>query len=368
MKKLISLFLAFAGFFTMTFTGFAANTHPLQSTNDAIITLESVKYPGYFVNTWAGNGKTNGTKITLYRFDGTTDQWYRIEHLGNGEYYIRVYSSKNGMGKVLDIYWGKHKSKVPCAGMTIDSWDPLKSEEKFQKFVIEIHEDGTVSFLVAADKNLAIAVNNGENGSKLVLKKYSSSDKAIRFKLCDTKGNPLQDTTDSDSNEVQEKLDLLLKGKNKITYKGKSASARQGTVWSDFKSNLWGWQCKGFASAVFYELYGYNIAAAYYKNNRHVLKLTDSDKTETVFSTKRPTLTQLTVLLKQAEPGDFCQISNAKIQHSMIVYSVEEDGIIFVDANYAGNNKIAKHKMTWKQIYNYMGSSAYGISLYRNKD
>lgn len=474
MKKFISMFLIFATMITMScFTSLvasAAEAESVQAIPTELVTLESEKYPGYFINTWAGTDK-NGTKITLYRFDGTTDQWYRFEHLGNGEYYVRVYSSKKGSNRVWDIYWGNYNSQNARAGMPIDIWTPLTSEAKFQKFKIEIHEDGTVSFRVASNTDLAVAVNKGANGSQLVLKKYSSSDKSVKFRLCDTNGKridtkkynndsaavikPLKPTvsisgtsfkyeatinikitsssiylptsytlyTDSGFNKkisinvsdwtkalvskninipaselgagehqikvvaensagqssvttvkitiqkpsVQTKIDMLLDGTTVLHYKSSTASAKLGTRWSDFKSSIWGYQCKGFATALYYELYNYNIASAYYGANRHVLALNNPSKTEVVFSTKRPSLTRLTELLKAAKPGDFCQISNAKIQHSLIVYSVDDKGITFVDANYHGDNVIRKHHMTWQQIYNYMGSSSYGISLYRNK-
>lgn len=165
------------------------------------ICLESVRYSGYFVNTWAGKN-ANGTKITLYRFDGTTDQRYVIEDLGNGEYYIRAYSSNKGKGRVLDIYWGNHNSSKVVEGMPIDIWTPSASEDKFQKFLLKENEDGSVSFLVASNPELAVAVNKGKNGSQLLIKKYSDTDAAVKFYVCTTQGTRINITSDDQSNVV----------------------------------------------------------------------------------------------------------------------------------------------------------------------
>lgn len=158
-----------------------------------------MKYPGYFINTWAGADK-NGTKITLYTFDGTTDQRYVIESVGNGEYYIRAYSSKKGKGRIWDIYWGNHSSKKVIAGMPLDIWASSASEEKFQKFLLKQNDDGSVSFVVASNPKLAVAVNKGKNGSQLLVKEYSSNDKAVRFYICDIGGERIALASDAKQN------------------------------------------------------------------------------------------------------------------------------------------------------------------------
>ena len=163
------------------------------------ICLESVQFSGYFINTWGGVDK-NGTKLTLYKFDGTTDQRYIIEELENGECYIRAYSSKKGKGRVWDIYWGNHSSSKVVAGMPLDIWSPTASESKFQKFIIKTHEDGTVSFLVAANPDLAISVNKGKNGSKLLVKKYFPDDVAVKFYVCTTKGKRIDISSEDNRN------------------------------------------------------------------------------------------------------------------------------------------------------------------------
>jgi len=168
------------------------------------------------------------------------------------------------------------------------------------------------------------------------------------------------------SNPITDKLDALINGTALLRYNGSTQSAQAGTRWNDWQSGAWGWQCKGFATAVFYELYGYNIAACYFSARRHVLEISTARTTE-LFSEYRSTRDRMISLLKSTHPGDYIQMSKSSSQHSMIVYSVESNGLWIYDANSDGNNTIKKQFRDWDYFYNYMGSSSYGISAYRTK-
>ncbi len=173
---------------------------------------------------------------------------------------------------------------------------------------------------------------------------------------------------------ITAKLDDLISGAADLHYKGSTQKATAGTTWGDWKSSVWGSRCKGFASAVFYELYGFEIAASYKNAARHTLALSNADKTLIVFSVMRPAdIDTLANLLQQAQPGDYIQMSkwdkreSKDTQHSMIVYTVETGGIWVYDANSDNENTIKKGFRSWADFFNYMGSTSYGISLYRAK-
>jgi len=168
------------------------------------------------------------------------------------------------------------------------------------------------------------------------------------------------------NSNVTSKLDALINGTAPLRYNGSTQYAAAGTKWNDWQSSVWGWQCKGFATAVFYELYGYNIAACYFGARRHVLDISTT-KTIEVFSEYRSTKDRMITLLKNTSPGDYIQIAKSTSQHSMIVYSVESNGIWVYDANTDNNNTIKKQFRDWNYFYDYMGSSSYGISAYRAK-
>jgi len=177
---------------------------------------------------------------------------------------------------------------------------------------------------------------------------------------------PAPSSNTAASTSITAKLDKLIAGTASLHYSGSTHQAKNGTKWDDWKGSVWGWQCKGFATAVFYELYGYNISPSYQSSNRHVLNISSS-KTSVVYSAYRPSKSTLITKLQTAKPGDYIQMSKASSQHSLIVYAVVSNGVWVYDANSDGANTIKKQLRSWDYFYDYMGSSGFGISIYRAK-
>ncbi len=130
-----------------------------------------------------------------------------------------------------------------------------------------------------------------------------------------------------------------------------------------------GWQCFGFAREIWRALYGENheSAASYYGSKRYNLSY-DADMTlvaryERLWDASID-IANIKNVLSKAFPGDFIQGSRATNggQHSMIVHSVEADGIWLYDANTDNRCGVRIRFCTWEQMYN---ERTAGISLYR---
>ena len=158
---------------------------------------------------------------------------------------------------------------------------------------------------------------------------------------------------------VKATLDTLVAGS------GVLGNFKANTKWGNHMSASYGIQCKGFATAVFDKLYGHNIGP-YPSSARHTISI-NSSKTSVVFSMMRPDKATLASKFQSAKSGDFIQMSKSTSQHSMIVYSVSSSGVTVYDANSDGANTIKKQVRDWTYFYDYMGSSSYGISVYRSK-
>lgn len=265
----------------------------------------------------------------------TEDGWVGIKAASNGKY--------------LSVNNDSDSKPVRAAASKVQSWECFR-----------IYQKGSDYYIKAQSNNQWLSVRTDENGNP-VRACVSSASTWERFEI-----SVYIDVSEA-AKKTMAKMDKLMDGSAKLHYGDSTASAKVNTTWNNWKKSVWGSQCKGFATAVFYELYGYNIAAAYFSNNRHKLDI-NSSKTETVFSIKRPeSVNALKSKLSKAQTGDFIQISKSSSQHSMIVYSVTEKGIWIYDANSDGRNTIKKQFREWSYFYNYMGSSNYGISLYRAK-
>lgn len=279
------------------------------------------------------NSASSGESFTVTKI--TEDGWVGLKANVNGKY--------------LSVNNDSDSKSVRATASKVQSWECFR-----------IYQKGSDYYIKAQANNMWLSVRTDESGSP-VRACVSNASTWERFEI-----SVYIDVSET-AKKTMAKMDKLMNGTAKLHYGDSTASAKVNTKWNNWKKSVWGSECKGFATAVFYELYGYNIAAAYWGNNRHKLDI-NSSKTTTVFSIKRPdTEKELKSYLSKAQPGDFIQMSKSSSQHSMIVYSVTDDGIWIYDANSDWANTIKKQFREWSYFYKYMGSSSYGISLYRAK-
>ncbi len=175
------------------FTGFSYVTVPeaSETKKDAVVsnglyTLKNVS-SGYMMNIYGGKD-TNGTKVTTWEYDGTTDQRIYIQHKGDGKYILKFNASSNG--RVIDVNRGESLSASIDDGDKIDIWtaDDLTA----QYFFINDCGNGAYSFELVSKTGHVIAAESASaaksNGTQLQLRKWTGADYQ-KWYLCDTSGS-----------------------------------------------------------------------------------------------------------------------------------------------------------------------------------
>ncbi len=185
------------------FTGFSYVTVPeaSETKKDAVVsnglyTLKNVS-SGYMMNIYGGKD-ANGTKVTTWEYDGTTDQRIYIQHKGDGKYLLKFNASSSG--RVIDVNRGESLSASIDDGDKIDIWtaDDLTA----QYFFINDCGDGAYSFELVSKEGYVIAAESASaaksNGTQLQLKKWTGADYQ-KWYLCDTSGNIIGRKCEHDS-------------------------------------------------------------------------------------------------------------------------------------------------------------------------
>lgn len=139
---------------------------------------------GKMMNVYAGTDK-DGTKVTLWDRDGTTEQKFRLEHISNGSYWIFAMCSSNGSNRVVDINIG---SDLVCnVGDYIDIWG-RGSYDNCQKFNVVSVGNNKYVFELSTIDNAVIGTSGNGNGDQLQLQQYQDNDNQHWY-FCDMNGN-----------------------------------------------------------------------------------------------------------------------------------------------------------------------------------
>lgn len=138
--------------------------------------------------------------------------------------------------------------------------------------------------------------------------------------------------------------------------------------------------CFGYAAEVWRALFGTEMAMAYKSSQKHIFSSTSTMKL--VGSSVNGTVDDMKTLLLKARCGDIIQGVHSSCvnssgqsittstgytgQHTMVVYSVDSEGIVICDANCGSrgktDNKVENlYKYTWDRLYEERGGA---ISLY----
>ncbi len=189
MKKIISILLCLALCFGMIASfGSGVSASGTQSVQDGLYTFKNVS-SGYMLNVYAGKD-ANGTKVTTWEYDGTTDQRIYIQHQGNGKYLLKFNASSGG--RVVDVNRGESLTASIDDGDKIDIW--TANDLDAQYFYIIPCGNGAYTFeLVSKPGHVIAAVNNSaaaSNGTQLQLKKYTGSD-CQKWYICNTNGSKI---------------------------------------------------------------------------------------------------------------------------------------------------------------------------------
>lgn len=176
--------------YSFTGTGKAeSKTEPIHTNTNAnvrsgIFTLKNAS-SGRFMNVYGGKD-ANGTKVTMWEYDDSTDEQFNVVHKGDGKYKLYAISSSGGTNRVVDIY---RNGASPAAGQVVDLWTP--DDDIAQYFYIVPLDDDTYVFELAAKDGYVIAPTSASaantNGSQLTLQKYTG-ESYQKWKFCNNNG------------------------------------------------------------------------------------------------------------------------------------------------------------------------------------
>ncbi len=157
---------------------------------------------------------------------------------------------------------------------------------------------------------------------------------------------------------------LIAKYKNTYWTSTGSACSAHGTGYTCYSKYYYGWQCKGFASYIFNDLFCGGYIGAYDSGYYYIPSPSNATligKYTDVSSTDGTTVQNL---LSQAKPGDFIQAHRRgkSYGHSMIVTSVDSNGVYLFDCNSDGHCKVQHYYQTWSTF----ASKNDDFSLYRS--
>lgn len=111
------------------------------------------------------------------------------------------------------------------------------------------------------------------------------------------------------------------------------------------------YQCNGFAKRTFYEMFGDIVGA--YDSSKYNIPYPNANVVG-ILSPNQMNLDEAKTLLAKAQPGDFIQVRRrvSGSPHSMIVMSVDSNGVTILDANADGKNTIQKYYQSFSEFFN----------------
>ena len=176
-----------------------ANASKNAPVNDGLYTLKNAS-SGYMMNIYAGKD-ANGTNVTTWQFDGTTDQRIYIQNAGNGRYLLKFNASSSG--RVIDVNRGESLTASIDDGDKIDIW--AANDPGAQYFWINDAGNNAYTIELVSKPDHVISATGASaaatNGAQLELKRYTGADYQ-KWYLCDTSGNVIGSCDHGSTNKV----------------------------------------------------------------------------------------------------------------------------------------------------------------------
>ena len=162
----------------------------------------------------------------------------------------------------------------------------------------------------------------------------------------------------ANTNSVEAKINSLMN-----TYVG-TYWTKDGKPSSNYQDSkyYYGWQCKGFANYVFNEIFGKGNIGSYDGNKYYIPNPQGAYEIGRIWNFSQNATGVVSELLKKGMPGDFIQVRRRGKDdgHSMIVVSVNNDGIKVFDCNSDGKCGVRSYDISWSRFT----SKNIGLSLY----
>ncbi len=130
---------------------------------------------------------TNGSRVVLWDYDGSTEQTWRASHEGNGVYWFYAMRSNNGNGKVMDLNMSGGGTSALDAGDTLDIYAKGGWDQCQQFNIVPIGNNKFVIELKALD-NYVLGITANSNNSDITLQRYTGSA-SQQWYFCDLSAN-----------------------------------------------------------------------------------------------------------------------------------------------------------------------------------
>ena len=299
------------------------------------------------VDVFAGT-QDPGTNIQLYRqnngaFNGANQQFQLISAGSNWYKIVSVLDQSMS----LDVYGG-----TSTPGSNICLWQ-YHGDDQLWKFVP--CDNG--QYMIKSRLDLYLDVENNEccDGANIIgfTRNGNANQRWILEPVSANGGSTAENG--SEEAKIRQKLEDLANGVYGNGYA--LGSVYQGAG-----------QCKGFASSVHSNLFGFSIGRTGNKGSgKNYLIEYDPSRTSVVGSLAEWDMSKeaLQNLFSKARPGDFVQIRRRNEgSHSMIFCWSDGEGATFYECNLDGHNKITRNYYTWSQLYN----KNMALSLYTARD
>lgn len=352
--KAISVILALAcvlSVFTAITFSVSAATPNAQVSEASKITLQNAG-TGQYLNFDYGKLK-NGTSVRVWPKDGSTEQLWSIDKVGDATYRIVTYKSNKYS---LDIYRGTSSLK---AGQKADIWK-AGTDPYAQNVTFYLCDDGSFIIRMAQNPNLALSAAKAKE--RVTLAKFNSSNKSQKWFIKDAKGNKINiissQSTPSTSNNNWDALvgSTVASIKNNSSYtkwygSPDNVSAKGGYIG----------ECTWYALGRFYEVTGINLPSA-----PHAKKwLNEYKNIDTV-----TVLYGASSIVPKSVAVDTAGTYGHVIFIEHVTYSKNgsPEYVYFTECNFDGNSKYnagkdcVLKKMTYKQFVANRGPDGYIVA------
>lgn len=141
---------------------------------------------GKFLNIYAGSD-ANFTSVCMWSYDDSTDQHFRLDHKGNGQYKLYAYCSNRATNRVVDVNRGTDN---PAEGDKVQLWTP--DDDMSQLYYVWPVGNDEYVFELASKPGYVITPDGdgaaNQDGSQLILQRYTGAAYQ-KWKLCDNNGH-----------------------------------------------------------------------------------------------------------------------------------------------------------------------------------
>ena len=365
---------------------------PSETIATGIYNIKNVS-ASLMMNVYAGKN-ADKTNVVTWANDGTVDQKFYVQHVGNGKYLIYAVCSASGSSykRCLDVYTGS-ANVLPKAGDNINIFTRSSMYNDAQYFYIKSVGDGKYVIECCSVSGLVVTASSPtkNNGNVCVNKYTGSAAQKWTFELVKNDNSESSNGGNSSTLEWSGNTNATISTKmNQVltTYKpGKSYFTKNGSACASCHSNnsfscvdspsacnclryvtingkkvdLLAVQCFGYARYWQQILFG-----SHEKNSSNFKEIAGVSGTLTAANTKVWFTNNKSVL----HPGTHIRVYNSKPAngHSIVLLNVDYNAgtVTYIDCNWSGRCAVGNiTTLTWAKFASKFGTLHYA-SVYKD--